>query len=95
MVTITTGAIPGACIRYRITATNNGSGSVTSLLVSDATPANTTYNAGTGGTAPASTTPVSTVTAPTAGNAGSISANVGTLTPSAQVVLFFGVRINP
>lgn len=94
VTTITAGAIPGACIRYRITATNNGSGSVTGLVVSDATPANTTYNNG-GGTAPASTTPASTVTAPSPGAAGSISANVGTLTPSAQVVLFFGVRINP
>lgn len=90
VATITTGAIPGACIRYRITATNNGSGSVTGLVVSDATPANTLYH----GTVPASVT-VGTVTAPTAGAAGSISATVGTLTPSAQVVLFFGVRINP
>ena len=90
VATITTGAIPGNCIRYRITATNNGSGSVTNLVVSDATPANTTYS----GAAPASAT-AGTVAAPAPGATGSISTTVGTLTPSAQVVLFFGVRINP
>ena len=90
VATITTGAIPGACIRYRITATNNGSGNVTSLIVSDATPANTTYS----GAAPASAT-AGVVAAPAPGATGSISTTVGTLTPSAQVVLFFGVRINP
>ena len=90
VATITTGAIPGACIRYRITATNNGSGNVTNLVVSDATPANTTYS----GAAPASAT-AGVVAAPAPGATGSISTTVGTLTPSAQVVLFFGVRINP
>ena len=90
VATITTGAIPGACIRYRITATNNGSGNVTSLVVSDATPVNTTYS----GVAPASAT-AGVVAAPSPGAAGTVSTSVGTLTPSAQVVLFFGVRINP
>ena len=88
--TITTGAIPGACIRYRITATNNGTANVLSLVVSDSTPAETTYTS----TGPAATT-VGTVTAPGNGVAGSVSATVGTLTPSASVVLTFGVRINP
>ena len=90
VATITTGAIPGACIRYRITATNNGSGNVTNLVVSDATPVNTTYS----GAAPASAT-AGVVAAPSAGATGTISTTVGTLTPSAQVVLFFGVKINP
>ena len=88
--TITTGAIPGACIRYRITATNNGTANVLSLVVSDSTPAETTYTS----TGPAATT-VGTVTAPGNGVAGSVSATVGTLTPSASVVLTFGVKINP
>ena len=91
-VTITTGAIPTACIRYRVTATNNGSANVTGLVLSDATPVSTTYIAGTN---PAVTVPASTVTAPVSGNAGTISANIGTLTPSASVVLTFGVKINP
>ena len=90
VATITTGAIPGACIRYRITATNNGTANVLSLVVSDSTPAETTYTS----TGPAATT-VGTVTAPLNGAAGSVSATVGTLTPSASVVLTFGVKINP
>ena len=89
--TITAGAIPGACIRYQITATNNGNANVTALVVSDSTPASTTYSA----TVAAATVPASTVTAPANLTTGTISATVGTLTPSASVVLNFGVRINP
>ena len=89
--TITTGAIPGACIRYRITATNNGNANVTGLVVSDSTPAATTYS----NVVPAATVPVSTITAPANAATGTISATVGTLTPSASVVLSFGVKINP
>ena len=44
---------------------------------------------------PAVTVPASTITAPATGNAGTISATIGTLTPSASVVLTFGVKINP
>jgi trimeric autotransporter adhesin len=91
VATITTGAIPTACIRYRVTATNNGSANVDGLVLSDATPASTTYIA----TNPAVTVPASTITAPATGTAGTISAAIGTLTPSASVVLTFGVKINP
>ena len=91
VATITAGAIPTACIRYRVTATNNGSANVIGLILSDATPASTTYIA----TNPAVTVPASTITAPASGSAGTISANIGTLTPSASVVLTFGVKINP
>ena len=89
-VTISTGAIPGACIRYRITGTNNGNADVVTLVVSDGTPASTVYHS----TVPATTT-VGTITAPANGAAGTVSATVGTLTPSASVVINFGVRINP
>ena len=91
VATITTGAVPGACIRYRVTATNNGSANVISLVLSDATPVVTTYIS----TNPAVTVPASAITAPVTGTAGTISANIGTLTPSASVVLTFGVKINP
>lgn len=90
-VTITTGAVPGACIRYQITATNNGNADVTGLVISDNTPAATTYTT----TGPAATVPVKPITAPANGSTGTISATVGTLTPSASVVLTFGVKINP
>ena len=87
--TITTGAVPGACIRYRVTATNNGNANVTSLVISDNTPASTTYSI----TVPAATT-LGAVAAPSNGATGTISASGITLTPSASAVLTFGVRID-
>jgi trimeric autotransporter adhesin len=87
---ITAGAVPGACVRYRITITNIGAADVLSVVLSDATPANTTYHA----VVPAAATQ-GAVSTPTAGSAGTLSANVGTLTPTASAVLTFGVRINP
>ena len=92
--TITTGAIPGACIRYRVTATNNGSANVDTLVLSDATPTSTTYWAT--GVPAAAITPIGSITTvPTTATAGTFSATIGTLTPSASVVLTFGVKINP
>src|SRR5205807_2444848 len=49
---ITAGAVPGACVIYRITATNAGAANITSVVVSDATPAFTVYR----NVPPASTT---------------------------------------
>jgi uncharacterized repeat protein (TIGR01451 family) len=39
-------ALPGVCIRYRITATNVGTTDVTTVNVNDATPPNTVYDDG-------------------------------------------------
>jgi uncharacterized repeat protein (TIGR01451 family) len=39
-------ASPGACVRYRITATNVGTTNVTAVTISDATPPNTVYDDG-------------------------------------------------
>ena len=95
---------PGQCIRYQVVATNAGTADVTSLVVSDSTPANTTYHAATDagctanvGAAPvAASTTVGTVTAtPACGAAGTISINVGTLTPTQSATIQFGVRIAP
>ena len=88
--TLSTGATPGACIIYRVTATNSGNTNVTNLVITDNTPVFTKYSA----LPVAATVPASTVTNPGAGVAGAISANVGTLTPSANVVLTFGVKID-
>ena len=87
---INAGAVPGACVRYQITATNVGVASVSSVVVSDATPANTVYTA----TNPAATT-AGTITAPANGAAGMIQASIGTLTPGQSAAVTFGVRINP
>jgi uncharacterized repeat protein (TIGR01451 family) len=90
VLNITTGATPGACIRYEITVTNVGSATVTNVVVNDATPANTTYSAAN----PASTT-VGTISAPAGGATGTISATVGSLAPGQSAVITFGVRIDP
>jgi uncharacterized repeat protein (TIGR01451 family) len=90
VIDITTGAIPGACLRYEIVVTNVGTSSVTSVVVSDATPANTTYS----DAVPASTTQGS-VSTPANGAAGSITATVGTLAPGQSATIVFGIRINP
>lgn len=88
--TVSAGAVPGACIRYRLTVTNNGSADVTNVVVSDATPAHTTYHATVGA---ASTQ--GTVTAPAGETTGTVSVAVGVLVPSQSVVITFGARINP
>ena len=85
---ITTGAVPGACVLYRLTATNAGTSNITSVVVSDATPAFTVYR----NIPPASTT-VGTISAPANGTAGTISATVGTLTPGQSAVIIFAVKI--
>ena len=99
----TISAKPGQCVRYRITASNNGTANVTNVVVSDSTPANTVYN--TGALCPASSTAVAATTVgtiatiPAAGAncsaAVSISATIGTLTPSQSAVVTFGVEVNP
>lgn len=101
---ITTGAVPGACIRYKIVATNDGTANVTTLVLSDSTPANTTYDDGsrnsaggtcaTGAVDAAAATTQGTITAPSCGSTGSVQATVGTLTPGQSVTIKFGVMIN-
>ena len=81
---------PGACLRYTITATNSGSSAITGLVVSDATPAHTSYH----GTVAASTS-IGTITAPAAGGTGTVQATVGTLAVGQAVTVSFGVRIAP
>lgn len=87
---LTSGAVPGACVRYQITATNVGVIDVTSVVVSDATPANTTYTV-----TSALASSVGTVSAPADGAAGTLQVTVGTLAPGQSAVITFGVRIAP
>ncbi len=89
-IPILVGALPGGCLRYEITATNVGPVAVTNVVVSDSTPAYTTYSA----IVPASAT-TGTVTAPANGTRGTVQTTVPTLAPGAAVVLRFGVRIDP
>lgn len=87
---ITTGAVPGACLRYRITATNKGATQITSVVMTDNIPANTTYH-----DAAAASTLLGSVLAPLNGLVGSVSANVGALNPGQSNTMQFGVKINP
>lgn len=88
---ISTGATPGAGICYRVTATNTGSQPALSVVLTDATPTFTTYNAAT----PATTSAGSIGSTPANGASGSLIFNLGTLAPGASVVVTFAVIINP
>ena len=87
-------ALPGACIMYRITATNEGVSNVTGVTINDATPAFTkmiktpTYL-----TDPTSSTG-GAVTSPADGASGAISTVFGTMTGSQVEKLEFSVKID-
>lgn len=85
---LTTGAIPGACIRYEITVTNIGTTPVTSVVINDVTPANTTSWNAAGAFASQGT-----VTVPADGASGPVTANLGALAPGASATIRFNVRI--
>ena len=89
-------ALPGNCLRYEITVKNNGSTSATNIVLSDATPAFTTFstNGAMTVTAPGGVS-VTTNSVPANGSAGTISVTIDTLAPGASAVLNFGVKINP
>jgi len=95
---ITTGAVPGSCILYRITATNLGNVNVTSVVINDVTPANTKLESSTLPAPAISGTPVLAgppgVTAPADGSTGNIFTTAFTITPSGNAVLTFGVKID-
>jgi uncharacterized repeat protein (TIGR01451 family) len=90
VLNITTGAVPGACVRYEITVTNVGTSPVTNVVVSDATPSNTVFSSAGG-----ATTSQGSIVTPLNGAAGSITATIGTLAPGQSAVVVFGIRINP
>jgi len=103
-IAFTTGQInssaagPGACILYEITATNTGSTTVTTVVVTDSTPSFTTYGCDTVSPQVANNCAASgtgVVTTPALGTAGAITDPVGDLAPGASSVLSFGVKIDP
>ncbi len=86
---LSTGALPGKAIRYRITVKNNGSTPATSVKIYDTTPAYTLYTS----TSPAATTVGSVTTVPSNGAAGALQFDIGTLNPGQSAVVTFGVII--
>ena len=83
-------ALPGACIMYRITATNEGVSNVTGVTINDATPAFTTMFLT---PAPVSSTG-GAVTAPALNATGAISTSFGTMTGAQDETLEFSVKID-
>ncbi len=99
----TLNALPGACIIYRIVATNEGVSQVTSVLINDTTPSFTTlYDKLVGGIVTTATTPVVTgsgtnnavTTKPADGTAGALVADVGSLNGGQSGTFTFSVRID-
>jgi uncharacterized repeat protein (TIGR01451 family) len=98
-------ALPGACIMYRIVATNEGVSPVTNVVINDTTPSFTTlFNklAGTPVTVLTATTPaivgsgsINTIpTKPADGASGAFIVNVGNLSGNQTGTFTFSVRID-
>ena len=86
---LTTGAVPSACIRYEITVTNTGTTPVNTVVINDATPANTTSS-----NSALAFSSQGTLVVPGDGATGAITANLGTLLPGASATIRFSVRID-
>ena len=88
--------LPGSSIVYTITYTNNSSGPIGSMRITDATPAFTTFvSAACGAPLPASLTACTASTKPGIGLTGAIEwAFTGTLAPGASGSVSFSVRLD-
>ncbi len=93
-------AEPGQCITYQITAENTGTSNATNVTVTDATPTWTTYTDCSDAAAVppvaascTATAATGTFNAPATGNAGTVTADFGTLIPGDKGVLTFTVKI--
>ncbi len=99
---ITTGAVPGSCVRYRITATNTGTTTNSNIVITDSTPAYTTYHAGDGTVSATGVGAITfdggssftAITVPSAGSVGTVSATILSLAPGQTAVIYFEVKIN-
>jgi uncharacterized repeat protein (TIGR01451 family) len=89
-------AIPGARVRYCITATNAGPGTATGVAINDTIPANTTYvpNSITYGIAGVGAVCILTPTGAGTFDGTAVSAPLGTLTPLIPLAASFEVTIN-
>ncbi|MBF7687389.1 beta strand repeat-containing protein [Acinetobacter rathckeae] len=88
-------AKPGTCVKYRITAYNEGNANVTNVVVSDSTPTYTTLKV-INGVSPLATnaTLTSSTTALTDGSTGTISAEKTPLVPNSNASLEFVIKVN-
>ena len=93
---ISTNASPGDILEYKLLAINNGTQAVTTLVVSDATPAFTIFVAAAcSATLPAGVTACSVSTQPAVGGQGGVQWTfTGLLASGAQVQVVYRVRVN-
>lgn len=88
-------AKPGECVKYRITAKNEGNADVTNVVISDATPAYTTLKVIASASPVATNATLSTSTAAlTDGSTGTIAAEKTPLVPNTSAVLEFVIKVN-
>jgi uncharacterized repeat protein (TIGR01451 family) len=90
-----TSALPGATLIYTITYKNDSTGPLSTLAVSDTTPAFTSFVSAACGTTPANLTACTVATNPIVGGTGSIAWTfTGTLAPGSQGSVTFSVVVN-
>jgi trimeric autotransporter adhesin len=85
---------PGKCVAYQISATNTTVGAITTVVLSDLVPANTTL-AVTSCAAPAATGGATVGGASTEGATGAVTASLASLPSTGSFQLTFCVKINP
>ena len=91
----TVSAKPGECVRYRITATNEGNATVTDVVISDNTPSYTTLKAITVGSESPKASINATLSGISAdGATGTVSATQPSLAPNANASLEFVIKVN-
>ena len=85
--------MPGQCVLYQLTATNQGVDTMNNVTISDRTQSFTVYNAATQDcTAPGGSC-TGDIIAPTDGATGPIDVNVGALAAGEQATLIFGLKV--
>jgi uncharacterized repeat protein (TIGR01451 family) len=88
-------ATSGTVITYTITYTNDSSGALSSIVISDATPAYTTFQSASCGALPSGVTGCSVTSQPSAGGTGAVQWTLsGNMNSSQSGIVTFSVKVN-